>query len=244
MRFIKSRTSVSAITAFLVVAFAIPAMLSAAGEGPRPKSRLGDAFRSFFGLSKEDVEKFEFSKKYVNSTFVWKMRRSKPEVLLLLRQRANFVLQNSPDALSEFNAKLIIGITDEMGIGDGDSPPEDPPPEDPPEEPPADEPPAPEGPTMVVPGQPDQSPLVLRVEGKLQPAMPLGRPLPRAQAMVFRAWVQAGATEEMYRRTVRPVVKAACVFCHTRKTAGGNLSLQYWPDIAGRIAAPKSHSGK
>lgn len=45
----------------------------------------------------------------------------------------------------------------------------------------------------VVPGKPDESPLVLQVEGRAKPKMPPKKDLPPEDVAVLRAWVAAGA---------------------------------------------------
>ena len=47
--------------------------------------------------------------------------------------------------------------------------------------------------TPVVPGQPDQSPLILQIEGRAKPKMPPKKDLPPDEIAVLRAWVAAGA---------------------------------------------------
>lgn len=245
-------------------AAALGLVLACAAVAPLPAGeagaglRRGGPVRGLFGLSKEEVETFDFSRRAIDGTLAWRIRRTDRELLKLLRQRAKFVLQNGPDAMSSWNARIVMGITDQMGLGDGEPPappppPEPPPPPDPP--PPPEPPPPPPGPpppapppqppgtsTLIVPGEPDRSPLVLRVEGKLQPGMPLARPLPPDKARLFRQWVRAGASEQQFRAQIAPVIAKNCVFCHSRSTPSARLSLESWADvksrIGGRLARP------
>lgn len=47
---------------------------------------------------------------------------------------------------------------------------------------------------VIVPGKPDQSRLILMLEGKIQPRMPFGAdPLPAADIATIRAWIEAGS---------------------------------------------------
>ncbi|MBI3892946.1 MAG: hypothetical protein HY303_15605 [Candidatus Wallbacteria bacterium] len=230
--------------------FALAAEISIAvachglAAGPAPRG-VGGQIHGLLGLSLHDVEKFDFSRQNIDGTMEFRLRHTARDLLKLLRQRAKFVLANSPDARAEWNARIVVGITDQMGLGDGPQPPPPPPPAPPgppgppppPPSPPPPNPPAPPPATsaLVVPGDPDHSPMVLRVEGVLQPGMPLARPLPSDQARVFRQWVKAGATEQQYKKSVQPVVAANCVFCHSRATPSARLSLQSWEDVKARI---------
>jgi hypothetical protein len=170
----------------------------------------------------------------------WRLEHTDRELLKLLRQRAKFVLQNGPDALSKVNAELVVAITDRLGVGDATPPgptPPGPTPPGPQPPPPGPTPPAPYGPPVVYPGEPDRSSLVRQVEASALPGMPYNRPLPSATRRLFRAWVAGGATEASYRAKLAPVVAANCAFCHSRQTAAGRLSLESWDDVKARIAS-------
>ncbi len=232
------RLSTGILLACILFAAVAAAAVRAA---PAPAGQAG-VVQSFglFGLSSQEVEEFEFSRRYVGSTMRWRLEHTDRDLLKLLRQRAKFVLQNNPDALSKVNADLVVLITDRLGVGDVPPPTPpgpNPPGPQPPQPPPGPTPPPPIGSPVVYPGQPDRSSLVRQVEGSALPGMPYNRPLPHATRRLFRDWVAGGATEAAYRAKLAPVVTANCVFCHNRQTAAGRLSLESWDDLKARIAA-------
>lgn len=192
------------------------------------------------GLSREEVETFDFSRTYIGSKVYWRIKRTSRENLVLLRQRAKFVLQNDPDAQAEVNAQIVIRITDRMGLGDPPDPPdppEPPVPPDPPDPPNPPDPPPDPGQVLIVPGDPDNSILVQSVEGNRTPQMPLYRPLPPQTQAQFRVWVAQGAWKSGYVTGLKAVMDKHCTFCHKGATAAADIRLDSWASLARHIGA-------
>jgi WD40 repeat protein len=98
----------------------------------------------------------------------------------------------------------------------------------------------------VVPGKPDESPLVLQLEGKAKPKMPPKRDLAPEEIAVLRAWVAAGAhaskpTRPSIDARVPSLIQAAPVLPQVTSVAwrpdGRQLAIAGYKEVR-RIAVP------
>ncbi len=90
--------------------------------------------------------------------------------------------------------------------------------------------------TSLVPGKPNESPLIRVLTGDIEPAMPLeSEALPQEQIERLTRWVKEGAIDDspqfstddlaFFEREVRPIFFAHCFKCHAGSDPASSLSL-------------------
>ena len=80
---------------------------------------------------------------------------------------------------------------------------------------------------LVIPGKADQSMLYkVLVGGGFVPRMPpFGGPFPADKAAQVKAWIDAGAKQDAFDKTVGPMLKASCSGCHSAAHATAGIGL-------------------
>lgn len=88
---------------------------------------------------------------------------------------------------------------------------------------------------VILPKKAQESLLVARIEGRIQPRMPFGPALPADQIQAIRKWIDAGALKEGFEATVKPIFAARCNGCHGA-SAAGHLRTDTYEFLKERIA--------
>lgn len=107
----------------------------------------------------------------------------------------------------------------------------------------------------IVPGKPDQSPLIRTLTGAAEPKMPeSGEPLSPAEIDLLRRWIAEGARDDspvfspdetaFFEKEIRPVLADRCFKCHAGDEPEHGLRLTSRHDIlAGGLRGPAAVAG-
>ena len=108
----------------------------------------------------------------------------------------------------------------------------------------------------VVPGKPNESPLIQTLTGAAEPSMPeTGEPLPQSEIDLLRRWIAHGAKDDspvfsndsiaFFEKEIRPVLAGRCFKCHAGEEPEHGLRLTSRHGILlGGLRGPAAVSGK
>lgn len=108
----------------------------------------------------------------------------------------------------------------------------------------------------IIPGKPDESPLIQTLTGAVEPKMPEeGNPLPPPEIDLLRRWISEGAKDDspvfsteaimFFEKEIRPILAGRCFKCHAGEQPEHGLRLtSRYGILAGGLRGPAAVPGK